>query len=129
MSFDGLKLLELNLKECKIDESGVYKYIQIKCTNKTNNESKIIIRGTGYFSFHKDIFNDFMVDIKTSKNKELIEDCEFNCIGGGSIDFKPKYIFIYGYSNIFGQANHEKTVEIIKKYYPNYTVDYSNSGC
>ena len=41
------------IKECKIDNNGDFKYIQILCTNKkNNNKSKLIIRGTSYFSQH-----------------------------------------------------------------------------
>ena len=39
--------------QCKIDEEGTYKYIQIECVNKQNKEDKkIIIRGDGNCSYH-----------------------------------------------------------------------------
>ena len=28
----------------------------------------------------------------------------------------------------FGKANHQKTVEILKKRYPDYTIDWSDEG-
>ena len=111
------------IKECKIDNSGDFKYIQILITNKEDkNDSKIIIRGTSFFSHHKQIFDDFLTEIKNTKNDLLINNYEYKCIGGGNIEFNGKMISVYGYSVTYGQADHYKTVEILKKYYPNKTI-------
>ena len=111
------------LKECKIDNNGEFKYIQILCSNKEdNNKSKIIIRGTSFFSHHKEIFDDFITEIKNSKNEDLINNYDYKCLGGGKIDINGKMISVYGYSVNFGQADHLKTVEILKKYFPNKTI-------
>ena len=121
--------MKTDIKECKIDNDGTFKYIQISCINKNNsNDSKLIIRGTSYFSYHKQIFDDFMTEINNSKNKTLLDNYEFKCTGGGRIEINGKMIFVYGYSTVFGQADHAKTVEILKKYYPYKTIDYSNGG-
>ena len=118
-----------DIKECKIDNDGTFKYIQIACINKKDkNDSKLIIRGTSYYSYHKQIFDDFMTKIRNSKNKVLIEDYEYKCVGGGRIEVNEKMIYVYGYSTVFGQADHTKTVEILKKYYPYKIIDYSNGG-
>ena len=123
------KIMKTDIKECKIDNDGTFKYIQISCINKNDSkDSKLIIRGTSYFSYHKQIFDDFLTEIKNSKNKSLIDDYEFKCIGGGRIEINGKMIFIYGYSTVFGQADHAKTVQILKKYYPYKNIDYSNGG-
>jgi phosphohistidine phosphatase len=114
---------------CKIDQEGVYKYIQIECINKDNkDDKKIIIRGDGNCSYHKDIFRKFLIDIMNSNDKNLKENYEYECIGGGRIEFKPDCILIYGYSSGYGQADHEKTKEIIKKFFPTYKVETSNEG-
>ena len=111
------------LKECKIDKNGEFKYIQILCTNKeNNNKSKIIIRGTSFFSHHKEIFDDFITEIKNSKNEDLINNYDYKCLGGGKIEINGKMICVYGYSVTFGQADHLKTVEILKKYFPKKTI-------
>ena len=111
------------LKECKIDKNGEFKYIQILCNNKEdNNKSKIIIRGTSFFSHHKEIFDDFITEIKNSKNDDLINNYDYKCLGGGKIEINGKMISVYGYSVTFGQADHLKTVEILKKYFPNKTI-------
>ena len=39
----------------KIDDIGVYKYIQIKCTDPSTNISKIIIRGCEQADYHADV--------------------------------------------------------------------------
>ena len=111
------------LKECKIDKNGEFKYIQILCSNKEdNNKSKIIIRGTSFFSHHKEIFDVFITEIKNSKNEDLINNYDYKCLGGGKIEINGKMISVYGYSVTFGQADHLKTVEILKKYFPNKTI-------
>ena len=121
--------MKTDIKECKIDNEGTFKYIQIACINKNNdNDSKLIIRGTSYYSFHKQIFYDFMKEINNSNNKVLIDNYDFKCVGGGRIEINGKMIFVYGYSTVFGQADHAKTVEILKKYYPYKVIDYSNGG-
>ena len=116
--------MEINaIKECKIDNNGEFKYIQILIINKNDkNESKLIIRGTSYFSHHKEIFDDFLLEIKNSKNEKLIKNYEYKCIGGGKIEINGKMISVYGYSVTYGQADQFKTVEILKKYFPHKTI-------
>ena len=111
--------MNAKIKECKIDNDGEFKYIQIACINKNNkNDSKIIIRGTAFYSYHKQIYDDFINEINNSKNNSLIENYEYKCVGGGKIEINGKMIFVHGYSNVFGQADHSKTVDILKKCYP-----------
>ena len=108
------------IKDCKIDKNGEFKYIQILCSNKKDsNKSKIIIRGTSYFSHHKEIFDDFLTEIKNSKNDELINNYEYKCLGGGKIEFNGKMISVYGYSVTYGQADHSKTIDILRRNFPN----------
>ena len=111
------------IKDCKIDSNGEFKYIQILCTDKEDkNKSKIIIRGTSFFTHHKQIFDDFMTEVQNSKNEELKNNYEFKCIGGGNIEINGKMISVYGYSVTYGQADHLKAVEILQKKYPNKTI-------
>jgi hypothetical protein len=35
---------------------------------------------------------------------------------------------VYGYSVGFGKADHSKTVDLLKKKYPNYKIDKSDEG-
>ena len=39
----------------RIDEEGVYKYIQIKIADQSKNREKILIRGFNYADYHADI--------------------------------------------------------------------------
>jgi len=43
--------------EVKIDDIGVYKYIQIKCSDPSSNISKIIIRGCEQADYHADVLD------------------------------------------------------------------------
>lgn len=53
-------------------------------------------------------------------------DCE--PIGGGRIshDAEDKKIFIYGYSQSYGRADHELTAKLIKKTYPDYAISVTD---
>jgi phosphohistidine phosphatase len=120
------KLQNLNsnfhsIPQIKIDEKDKFKYIQILC-NKTN----YFIWGSKKFKFHKNIYDSFKNQLKSHYIPENL--CEV--LGGGRISFdkKQKKILVYGYSNKFGRCEHEKTVKILKKYYKNYNITFSNEG-
>ena len=121
--------MNAKIAQCKIDQEGVYKYIQIECINKDKKKKKkILIRGDGNYSYHKDIFRKFLSDIMNSNDKDLKENYEYECIGGGRIEFRPDRIFIYGYSSGYGQADHSVTKEIVKKFFPTYKIEISDEG-
>ena len=110
------------IPEAKIDENGVYKYIQIKCN------TYIFIRGRKDCKYHKYIFSKFLNEIETNHlDKNLCK-----CLGGGRIKktIKNKKIKIYGYSKTFGRVKnqHETTKNILQKYYPEYEITWSNEG-
>ena len=111
------------IPEAKIDEDGVYKYIQIRCHNEY-----IFIRGTKDFNYHKYIYNEFLNEIKN--NNLEVNSCK--CVGGGRINKnkKEKKLKIYGYSKTFGRAEnqHEITKKILEKYYPEYEITWTNEG-
>ncbi|CAH1402064.1 unnamed protein product [Nezara viridula] len=52
------------------------------------------------------------------------------CIGGGRIQHDPleKKIKVYGYSQGFGKADHEVSVEILKEVYGDYDITWSDEG-
>ena len=57
--------------------------------------------------------------------------CRAECVGGGRILHKPdvKSIFIYGYSQGYGRADHTITQKLIKEKYPQYSdISWSNEG-
>ncbi|EZA50836.1 Sex-regulated protein janus-A [Ooceraea biroi] len=53
-----------------------------------------------------------------------------NCVGGGRIQHDPdeKTIKVYGYSQGFGKADHQVSVELLKKKYPGYNITWSDDG-
>ena len=111
------------IPELKIDEDGVYKYVQMKC-----DKNYIFVRGSKQFEYHKYIYKDFLKEVEShGLNKKSCKS-----LGGGRInkDEKNKKIKIYGYSKTFGrvEGQHEKTKNIIQKYYPDYTITWTNKG-
>ena len=120
--------MKAEVPECIIDDYGTFKYIQIEIINKTDkNDKKIVIRGDGECSYHKDIFRKFLNGILQGP-KELYDNYDYQPIGGGRIQRTGNKIEVYGYSSAYGQCDHKLTTEIIKKYIPNATIEYSFSG-
>ncbi|XP_053203086.1 14 kDa phosphohistidine phosphatase-like isoform X2 [Panonychus citri] len=109
-----------SIKEVDIDERGKFKYILITVKDDSGGE-KLIVRGYRDCGYHADILERVQ--------SQLVK---FNCDspGGGRISHDPneKKLLVYGYSMGFGRADHQKTVEILKKSYPDYTIDWSNEG-
>ncbi|EFN75221.1 Sex-regulated protein janus-A, partial [Harpegnathos saltator] len=71
-----------------------------------------------------DIFDE--VDDQIKKFRGL----QANCVGGGRIEHHPdeKTIKVYGYSQGFGKADHQVSVEVLKKKYPDYNITCSDEG-
>ncbi|XP_046686805.1 sex-regulated protein janus-A-like [Homalodisca vitripennis] len=111
----------------EIDPEGVFKYILIKVyakqTRDGNEPSKMIVRGNARGPYHADIYDE-----ARSKIEPLGLDTE--CIGGGRInhDAAKKNILVYGYSQGFGKADHQITVDLLKTFYKDYNITYSNDG-
>ena len=110
------------IPEAKIDENGVYKYIQIKCNNN------LFIRGRKDCKYHKYIYSKFLNEIESNYlDKNLCK-----CLGGGRIkkNKNNKKMKIYGYSKTFGRVKnqHETTKKILEKFYPDYEITWTNEG-
>uniref|UniRef100_A0AC35FRT1 Uncharacterized protein n=1 Tax=Panagrolaimus sp. PS1159 TaxID=55785 RepID=A0AC35FRT1_9BILA len=111
-----------SIADCEIDTSKKFKYIQIKVKDRDSGDHKLIVRGYSHCGFHSDILDEV-------KEKET-GNFQFTCPGGGRIEVNEaeKSIFVYGYSQSYGQPDHSKSVEIIKKKYPDWNVTFSNDG-
>ena len=111
------------IQEAVIDESGTYKYIQIKCAKKY-----IFIRGRKDCKYHKNIYNKFLEELKINH----LDKKSCKVLGGGRIkkSLKKETIKIYGYSNRYGRAEnqHETTKNILEKFYPKYEITWTNDG-
>lgn len=117
--------MKTDIADCVIDDNGTFKYIQILIANKKDNsDKKVIIRGSDNFSFHKEIFTSFIEGL----SKEQNEKYTFECVGGGRIERNSGNILVYGYSTVYGQADHKVTVGILKHNFPNEKIEYSYSG-
>lgn len=53
---NGLK----SFADVDIDESGTFKYILIKLTDRRSNSSKFIVRGYSWASYHGNIYVNYM---------------------------------------------------------------------
>lgn len=112
------------IKNVDIDPLGKFKYILIKVKDLATKKEKFIVRGYKSCPYHADIFD--LVEPSIEKH-----NCKAECVGGGRIRHDPnvKSIFIYGYSQGFGKADHTITERLIKEKYPDYNdIQWSNEG-
>ena len=82
-----------------------------------------MVRGYQSCGYHADILAKFIKE-ELSEIPDVADTYQIECPGGGRIKHtntaEEKKIFIYGYSQGFGKANHQKTQDIISKYYTGY---------
>lgn len=109
-----------------IDDEGVFKYVLIKVHKKeeTSNESeKFIVRGFKWGPFHADIYEKYQEEIEKL-------GFETECVGGGRINHDPKgkTLKVYGYSQGYGLADHQKTTDLLKQKYAEYNISWTNDG-
>ncbi|XP_067005995.1 14 kDa phosphohistidine phosphatase-like [Anabrus simplex] len=113
--------------EVEIDPDGTFKYVLIKVSTKKpaggSSNEKIVVRGFRWGAYHADIFED-------TEEKVRKMGLTAKCLGGGRIHHNAaaKQLNVYGYSQGFGKADHEQTVQLLKTSYPDYEITWSNSG-
>ncbi|XP_019888564.1 14 kDa phosphohistidine phosphatase isoform X2 [Ooceraea biroi] len=112
------------IPDVDIDGHGKFKYILITVEDETNKASKQIVRGYARAQWHADIFDEVNEHVKKHGGLQA------NCVGGGRIQHDPdeKTIKVYGYSQGFGKADHQVSVELLKKKYPGYNITWSDDG-
>jgi phosphohistidine phosphatase len=113
-----------------IDNSGVFKYVLIKIhkavlNSEGHEDAMYVVRGHTWAAYHADLVDECESQVFDSNLNLQVE-----CVGGGRIRHEPerKYIFVYGHSVGFGQANHALACELLKSHYHDYTVEWSNDG-
>ncbi|XP_050497908.1 14 kDa phosphohistidine phosphatase-like [Diabrotica virgifera virgifera] len=121
------------VKDVDIDASGVFKYILIKLSSAASDGKlvdKLIVRGYAECPFHADINDQVTSDLQKLKSSKVIQDWRTKVLGGGRIQHDPedKKILVYGYSQGYGKADHQLTVDILKTAYPDYSITYSDEG-
>uniref|UniRef100_F1L613 Sex-regulated protein janus-B n=2 Tax=Ascaris TaxID=6251 RepID=F1L613_ASCSU len=121
-SLKNLAMPLSSIADVDIDPQGVFKYILIKVTEKASNEEKLIVRGYKRCHFHGDVFEE--------TENAVGSDFNLKCLGGGRIRHEPdkREILVYGYSQGYGPADHQKSVNILKTKYPDYKITFSNEG-
>uniref|UniRef100_A0A5S6QJJ3 Janus/Ocnus family protein n=1 Tax=Trichuris muris TaxID=70415 RepID=A0A5S6QJJ3_TRIMR len=97
-----------------IDE-GTFKYILVEITD--GKDKKSIVRGFRNCEYHDDILDEIKPELLEKK-------LSFKCNGGGRIhhDSLQKKIEVYGYSQAYGKADHELTVEQLRECFPGYNI-------
>ncbi|XP_056641769.1 14 kDa phosphohistidine phosphatase-like [Diorhabda carinulata] len=121
------------IKNVDIDPSGVFKYILIKVSSPNSSgkmEDKLIVRGYAECPYHADINDKVTSDLQKLKSSKVIQDWRTKVLGGGRIQHDPQdnKILVYGYSQGYGKADHQLTVDILKTAYPNYDITFSDEG-
>jgi len=105
-------------------DSGTFKYVLIEVTDRSTNQRKYIVRGYARAGFHGDIVDEVEPQIRA---KKLAVDC----VGGGRIKHNPleKTIFVYGYSQGFGKADHTIACQLLKDHFKDYkSIKWSDEG-
>ncbi|KAK9692973.1 Janus/Ocnus family (Ocnus) [Popillia japonica] len=88
----------------------------------SNHESIFIYMG--------DINDKVTEQLQKLKSDGVLKDWQTKVLGGGRIahDAAAKAIKVYGYSQGYGKADHQVAVALIKKFYPNYAITWSDEG-
>lgn len=108
-------------------KNSTFKYVLIEVSSPALHEPKLIIRGMTSAEFHADSAEPALRQIDTAGLHHRV-------IGGGRIKYSvaTKSILVYGYSIGYpwpeGQYRNELVASIIKRNFPNLTVDWSNDG-
>ncbi|CAF0999703.1 unnamed protein product [Didymodactylos carnosus] len=112
-----------DIPEVEIADAGKFKYILIEAKDKdpTFQRPKFLVRGDAESPYHADILDKAIDKIDETK-------LTLNCVGGGRLRVDPaqKTIFVFGYSQGFGKADHRKTVEILQKYYQQWKIEITD---
>ncbi|RWS06357.1 14 kDa phosphohistidine phosphatase-like protein [Dinothrombium tinctorium] len=100
-------------------ETGLFKYVLIKVSDKQTKQEKYIVRGYNWAPYHGDIVEKIEPQLKAMKLSCF-------CVGGGRIehDSEAKTIFVFGYSQGYGKADHSITCELLRQKYPDYNKIY-----
>lgn len=121
------------VKDVDIDPNGVFKYILLKVTSPDAEGKlvdKLIVRGYVECPYHADINDKTTSELQNLKASKVIRDWRLKVLGGGRInhDAEAKNIKVYGYSQGYGKADHQLTVDILRKTYPDYEITFSDEG-
>ncbi|KAF7281764.1 hypothetical protein GWI33_004287 [Rhynchophorus ferrugineus] len=83
----------------------------------------------GHSNRMTDIF-DVVTEEMNAMTENKFKKYKMSVLGGGRINVEKekKTIEVYGYSVGYGKADHEKTAEVLKTKYPDFTITCSDDG-
>ena len=102
-------------------DSGLFKYVLLKA-EASDGSVVTLVRGYNGCEYHADVLE------RSEPRLSAAGLSEVDCVGGGRIKRDEKSVFVYGYSQAFGRANHAQTAELVKARFPQLEVSWSNEG-
>lgn len=111
------------LGQVQLSPEGTFKYILIHAKHKRSGKLIEFVRGDAGLAYHMDNFNKFRKDFKAANLRldgELLQEdvnVDLSCPGGGRVvhSASKKSLSIYGYSQSYGQADHNHVAQIVRK--------------
>ena len=103
---------------------GRWKFVLLEIS-LGSTQKRLIVRALQGLRYHAENFD---------ATRRLLRPLGVRCkvIGGGRIvrDSENRSISVYGYSKTFGRAPgaNEKTAEILREHFPDYSVEWSDKG-
>eukprot|EP00245_Coleochaete_scutata_P002350 TRINITY_DN1307_c0_g13_i1.p2 TRINITY_DN1307_c0_g13~~TRINITY_DN1307_c0_g13_i1.p2 ORF type:complete len:133 (-),score=28.37 TRINITY_DN1307_c0_g13_i1:559-957(-) len=104
-------------------DTGVFKYVLMTVYDGKGNE-KVVVRGSRSCEYHMDVFEACKAEVEPL-------GLQVREMGGGRIRHseEDKAILVYGYSQAFGQADHQISVSLLRECFPTYdSITMSNEG-
>ncbi|XP_054835189.1 14 kDa phosphohistidine phosphatase-like isoform X1 [Eublepharis macularius] len=118
-----------SVPEVEIDPDGAFKYILVRVQHGAD-QHRDIVRGTAVAEFHSEGRATLGLDHIFERVNPEMEKLGFvcKCLGGGKIEHnsKDKKIRVFGLSTGYGKADHAVTVELLKKTYKDYEINWSD---
>uniref|UniRef100_A0A2R5LH07 Uncharacterized protein n=1 Tax=Ornithodoros turicata TaxID=34597 RepID=A0A2R5LH07_9ACAR len=115
-----------NVEDVVVDD-GRFKYVLIRVHDKQTGETKDIVRGSAAAAYHSDVYERVQSELETGGSGRL----ETECLGGGRIVHDPqnRRIQVFGHSQGYGLADHNRTCEILRQRFPEYNdITWTNEG-
>lgn len=107
-------------------DSGTFKYVLISLQDRKDTAStKLIVRGHVDCGYHQDVLERARREVYRTGL-----DVQVQVLGGGRMEHHSdqRALSIYGYSSAFGQAPHDVTAAITRKWLPLHDIHVSYDG-